>query len=121
MVLGDLGRYQEAEAVLDEVVAAEARHADAYNSLGFVCSKQQKMIRPSGMTSRQHKFDRIWLKLAITSTRVCYELASLPCGHSVRVLRERLQHDGDTEVVVDRLIWVITVHISGANLANAKR
>ncbi|MEO0852257.1 MAG: TIGR03032 family protein, partial [Cyanobacteria bacterium J06648_11] len=43
VTLGDLDRYPEAETVLLEVIAAEARHADACNSLGFVYSKQRKL------------------------------------------------------------------------------
>lgn len=41
VTLGDLDRYAEAATALKEVIAAEARHADACNSLGFVYSKQR--------------------------------------------------------------------------------
>ncbi|MEM9219504.1 MAG: TIGR03032 family protein [Cyanobacteria bacterium P01_F01_bin.150] len=43
VTLGDLERYAEAEMALKQVIDAEARHADACNSLGFVYSKQRKL------------------------------------------------------------------------------
>jgi len=43
VTLGDLDQYPEAERELKQVIAAEARHADACNSLGFVYSKQRKL------------------------------------------------------------------------------
>ncbi len=42
VTLGDLGRYQEAILELQKVVANEARHAEALNSLGFIyCQLKQ--------------------------------------------------------------------------------
>ncbi|MEM9137938.1 MAG: TIGR03032 family protein, partial [Cyanobacteria bacterium P01_F01_bin.42] len=42
VTLGDLEQFDEAETQLKQVIAAEARHADACNSLGFVYSRQKK-------------------------------------------------------------------------------
>lgn len=81
VTLGDLEQYDTAIQELQQVIAAEARHADAYNSLGFVYSKQYQLdtaiayyeraiqIRPDfakahhnlGMTLlQQGQFDRGW-------------------------------------------------------------
>ncbi|MEM6448376.1 MAG: TIGR03032 family protein [Cyanobacteria bacterium P01_D01_bin.123] len=43
VTLGDMGRYAEAEIELKRVITAEARHAEACNSLGFIYSKQRKL------------------------------------------------------------------------------
>ena len=43
VTLGDVEQYAAAEKTLEQVIEAEARHADAYNSLGFVYSKQRKL------------------------------------------------------------------------------
>jgi uncharacterized protein (TIGR03032 family) len=43
VTLGDLGNYPEAITELEAVIRAEARHADAYNSLGFIYSKQRQL------------------------------------------------------------------------------
>lgn len=43
VTFGDLERYANAESTLQQVIEAEARHAYACNSLGFVCSKQRKL------------------------------------------------------------------------------
>jgi uncharacterized protein (TIGR03032 family) len=44
VVLGDMEQYEEAIFQLQQVVTAEASHADAYNSLGFVYSKQKQLL-----------------------------------------------------------------------------
>lgn len=40
VTLGDLDRYKEAEIILREVIKADAGHAEALNSLGFILNKQ---------------------------------------------------------------------------------
>ena len=42
VALGDCDRYEEAIVELQQVVAAEAAHADAYNSLGFASSRSRR-------------------------------------------------------------------------------
>ena len=43
VTLGDLERYSEAINQLEQVIKAEARHAEAYNSLGFIYSQQRQL------------------------------------------------------------------------------
>ncbi len=83
VVLGDCDRYAEAVPELQQVVAAEAAHADAYNSLGFAYSRSRRWpeaiasyeraiaIRPNfakahhnlGMTLLQiGEFERGWVE-----------------------------------------------------------
>lgn len=43
VTLGDLGEYPEAIEQLERVIKDEARHAEAYNSLGFIYSQQRQL------------------------------------------------------------------------------
>jgi len=45
VTLGDLERYPEAITALEQVVAAEARHGEAWNLLGFVYGQQRQLDR----------------------------------------------------------------------------
>jgi tetratricopeptide (TPR) repeat protein len=49
VALGDLGRFEEAEAVLQEVLDKDASIIEAYDSLGYVCYKKGDLA-----AARQH-------------------------------------------------------------------